>query len=210
MENRRAVLLLSGGIDSTTLLAKLIHEGYDVFALSFDYGQKHGIELEFARANAKKYNVSLHKTVTLNREMFESSALVSQNIKVSSVHEEQIPKGEVNAYVPFRNLIFISIALAWAENLGVQELFMGFNKDDFENFWDCRGSFIDNLNQAIKFSGDFKVKAPFSQLTKKEVVMLARKLDVDICHTLTCYQPKGTVECGECLSCIVKKKSISL
>ena len=208
MKNKQAILLLSGGIDSTTLLAKLATEGLDVIALSFNYGQKHCVELEFAKINAQKYGVKHHRIINLDNCFFDSSALINQEIDVSTYKSQILPTGKVNAYIPYRNLVFTSIALSFAENIGVEEIYLAFNKDDSKNFWDCKNDFIDYLNRISNLNNAIKVKTPFIDLTKKEVIALAKKLNVSIESTITCYQPNGTTECGYCLSCVTKKLAL--
>jgi len=146
MENKRAMLLLSGGIDSTTLLAKLSSENYEVIAVSFHYGQKHGIELNYAKKNAEKYGVKYHQIIELDKILFNSSALVNQEIDITTYENDELPEGQVNAYVPFRNLLYISTALSLAESMKIDEVFLAFNSDDNANFWDCRTDFVEKIN----------------------------------------------------------------
>ncbi len=207
MGTKRAILLLSGGIDSTTLLAKLSTEGYEIIAISFYYGQKHHIELNYAKQNAKNYGVRNHHIVELDNKLFKSSALVNPEIGIATHESDQLPIGEINAYVPFRNLIFISTALSYAETMNINEVYLAFNKDDSNNFWDCKTDFIEKLNAITILNGSVRVKAPFINLTKSDVVKLARQLNVDLNNTITCYQPSETTECGVCLSCLTKQKA---
>lgn len=209
MENKKAILLLSGGIDSTTLLAKLKQDGYNIIAVSFSYGQKHLIEIEFAKRNAQKYGVAMHKIIELNPIQFAISALVNDDKKISTYENGCLPKGTENTYVPFRNLVFLSQALSLAETLGVNEVFVAFNKDDSKNFWDCRAKFIQNLNVVARQGSAIQIKAPFIRLSKAEVIVLSQKLGVLLAQTISCYQPKGTTECGICLSCVTKLNAIN-
>lgn len=204
MENKKAILLLSGGIDSTTLLAKLSSEGYEVIALSFNYGQKHEIELNYARQNAKNYGVKEHHIIELDKMLFNSSALVNNKISISTYESENLPNGQVNAYVPFRNLLFLSMALSMAESKNINEVYIAINNDDNNNFWDCRYDFINQINAIVKTNTSIKVKTPFIHISKSEVIELANQLNVDLENTITCYNPKGKIECGQCLSCITK------
>lgn len=208
MKNKRAILLLSGGIDSTTLLAKLIKDGFEIVALSFDYHQKHGIELNFAKENVKKYGVKEHLVMTLDQGVFASSALVNKNIQIGTYNADSQPEGRINAYVPFRNLLFISHALSLAETMEINEIFLAINKDDSINFWDCTKDFIDKVNAISNSHSVVQVKTPFINLSKNEIVKLAQVLDVDLNKTITCYQPEGINECGVCLSCITKHKAM--
>jgi 7-cyano-7-deazaguanine synthase len=208
MENKRAILLLSGGIDSTTLLSKLSSENYDVIALSFNYGQKHGIELYYAKKNALKYCVKQHHIIELDNRLFNSSALVNREIDVTTYRNNELPKGKVNAYVPFRNLLFISTALSLAETMKINEVYLAFNSDDNANFWDCRTEFIERINAIATPNSSIQIKTPFINLSKTEVVKLARRLNVDLNNTITCYQPNEAIECGVCLSCVTKQKAL--
>lgn len=208
MGNKRAILLLSGGIDSTTLLAKLSRENYEVVAVSFDYGQKHGIELNYAKKNAEKYSVKKHHIIELDKILFKSSALVNREIDIATYENTELPGGQVNAYVPFRNLLFISTALSLAESMNVNEVYLAFNGDDNENFWDCRTDFVEKINAIATSNTSIQIKTPFINLSKTEVVKLARHLNVDFNNTITCYQPNETNECGFCLSCKTKQKAL--
>lgn len=208
MKNKRAILLLSGGIDSTTLLAKLTNENNEIIAISFSYGQKHKIELDYAKENAKKYGVIEHLIIELDNSLFGSSALVNQDIVITAYEKQVLPKGQINAYVPFRNLLFISTALSLAETMNINEVYLAFNSDDSNNFWDCKADFVEKVNAISTSNSSIKVKTPFINLAKSEVLKLARQLDVDLNNTITCYQPDKATECGVCLSCITKQKAI--
>lgn len=208
MGNKRAILLLSGGIDSTTLLAKLSSENYEVIAVSFHYGQKHRIELNYTKKNAEKYGVKYHQIIELDKILFNSSALVNQEIDITTYKNDELPDGQVNAYVPFRNLLFISIALSLAESMKIDEVFLAVNSDDNANFWDCRTDFVEKINAIATSNTSILIKTPFINLSKTEIVKLARKLNVDLNNTITCYQPNETTECGVCLSCVTKQKAI--
>lgn len=209
MENKRAVLLLSGGIDSTTLLAKLSNENYDVIAVSFNYGQKHEIELNYAKKNALKYSVKKHQIIELDSTLFNSSALVNGEIDITTYANNKLPEGQVNAYVPFRNLLFISTALSLAETMQVKEVYLAFNSDDNANFWDCRSDFVEKINAITTLNSSIQIKTPFINFSKSEVVKLARQLNVDLNNTITCYQPIEAIECGVCLSCLTKLDALN-
>lgn len=208
MDNKQAILLLSGGIDSTTLLAKLSNENYEVVALSFYYGQKHRIELNYAKINAEKYGVKKHYIIELDKTLFKSSALVNSEIDITTYENNELPEGQVNVYVPFRNLLFISTALSLAETMKVNEVYLAINSDDNANFWDCRTDFIEKINAIAASNTSIQIKTPFINLSKTEIVKLARQLNVDLNNTITCYQPNEAIECGVCLSCITKQKAI--
>lgn len=208
MANKQAILLLSGGIDSTTLLAKLSSENYEVVAVSYHYGQKHGIELNYAKKNAEKYGVKKHHIIELDKILFNSSALVNQEIDITTYENDGLPEGQVNAYVPFRNLLFIGTALSLAESMKIDEVFLAFNSDDNANFWDCRTDFVEKINAIATSNTSIQIKTPFMNLSKTEVVKLARQFNVDLNNTITCYQPTEATECGVCLSCLTKQKAI--
>jgi len=207
MEKNKVILLLSGGIDSTTLLARLKEENKEVLAISYFYDQKHVIELEYAKKNAKKYNVVQHKTIQLDSQLFLGSALVNNEKKLSTYENGEKPVGQENAYVPYRNLVFLSMALSLAESNDINNIYVAFNKDDCLNFWDCTTTFLFQLNMITKHSS-ISIHAPFIDLSKKEVVHLAKKLNVNLSETISCYQPVSNNECGKCLSCLVKGKAL--
>jgi 7-cyano-7-deazaguanine synthase len=208
MGNKRAILLLSGGIDSTTLLAKLSNENYEVVALSFHYSQKHGIELNYAKKNAEKYSVKKHHIIELDKTLFNSSALINREIDIETYENNELPEGQVNAYVPFRNLLFISTALSLAETMNINEVYLAFNSDDNANFWDCRIDFVEKINAIATSNTSIQIKTPFINLSKTEIVKLARHLSVDLNNTITCYQPNKEIECGVCLSCVTKTNAL--
>ncbi|WP_157814171.1 7-cyano-7-deazaguanine synthase [Olleya sp. Bg11-27] len=168
--------------------------------------EKHAIELEFARDNAKKYTVIEHKTIQLDSQLFSSSALVDSHKQLSAYKDGEKPEGEENAYVSYRNLVFLSMAVSLAESHKINDIYVAFNKDDCVNFWDCTSAFLSQLNTISEHSKT-EVHAPLINLTKKEVVQLAKKLDVDLNRTISCYQPSNDMECGVCLSCLVKREA---
>ena len=209
MKNEAAILLLSGGIDSTTLLAKLSMEGKRVFAISFDYGQRNLIELQYAKANALKYNVVEHKTITIDNSAFRvKSSLTNHCMPVTKYSPAE--EGVIREYVPSRNLIFLSYALSYAETIGCNSLYVGFNKDDSKHFPDCTSAFVEQINLLTSLTGtmggELKVYAPFIYYTKGEIIKMARDLNVEIGDTISCYNPNGASECGKCYSCFAKNK----
>ena len=208
MENKCVILLLSGGIDSTTLLAKLSSDGFNVIAVSFDYEQKHRIELRYAKENARKYNVKTHEIIKLDKNIFASSALVNNGIDVAGYKKGELPLGIVNTYVPYRNLIFISNALSIAETRGIKDIYLAFNSDDQNNYWDCSMEFLQTINAISGPMNKIQVKAPFIQKSKSEVIQLAKELQVNLNETITCYQPQESQECGQCLSCLSKQQAL--
>ena len=205
----RAVVLLSGGLDSATILAIARSQGYQVYALSFSYGQKHCLELEAAQNLAESGGVAEHRILTLDPEGFRGSALTSSNIAVPERPGDGIPV----TYVPARNTIFLSMALGWAEVLGARDIFIGVNAVDYSGYPDCRGQFIRAFealaNLATKAGvegGQFSIRAPLLELSKAEIIRLGMKLGVEYASTLSCYQPdeKG-LACGRCDSCRLRR-----
>ena len=207
---KKALLLLSGGIDSATLLAKLYDEKYETYALSFNYGQKHSVELDYAIQLGKDYALKEHIILDLPNESFISSALINKELKPNEFNTvDDLVSGFVNSYVPFRNMIFLSFALSIAESNNIDQIFVGFNKDDSINYWDCKENFINHINIISGLNTTIKIKSPFINLSKKEVVLLGKSLGVDYDNTISCYQPIGNVECGCCLSCVIKKEAFN-
>ena len=207
---KQALLLLSGGIDSATLLAKLKSEGYQITALSFHYGQKHSVELNYAKELANKYEVKEHLILDIPNESFSGSALVNKTINPTKFNDyKNLPTEEVNSYVPFRNIIFLSFALSIAESRNIHEIFIAVNKEDAINYWDCSVEFIEKMNIISKMNTSISIESPFINLSKKEVVLLGKNLGVDFNQTVSCYQPIDGVECGSCLSCIIKKEALN-
>lgn len=207
---KQALLLLSGGIDSATLLAKLKSEGYQITALSFHYGQKHSVELNYAKELANKYEVKEHLILDIPNESFSGSALVNKTINPTKFNDyKNLPTEEVNSYVPFRNIIFLSFALSIAESRNIHEIFIAVNKEDAINYWDCSVEFIEKMNIISKMNTSISIESPFINLSKKEVVLLGKNLGVDFNQTISCYHPIDGVECGSCLSCIIKKEALN-
>lgn len=214
-ETRRAVVLLSGGIDSTTTLALALHEGYEVFALSFDYGQRHGIEIERARRVAKFFKVMEHKIIKIDLRSIGGSALTS-NLEVPKERDmEEITSHIPVTYVPARNTIFLSFALAWAEVIDGDAIFFGANILDYSGYPDCRPEFIkafeDMANlatrRAVEEGKRVSIKAPLLYLTKGAIIKKGVELGVDYSITHSCYDPTPEgLACGRCDSCILRKK----
>ena len=207
---KKAVVLLSGGLDSTTALAIAKKEGFDVYALSFDYGQRHRIELERAKKIAKKLGVIDHQIINIDLRQFGGSAL-TDSIDVPTHREEKIVSEEIPVtYVPARNTIFLSLGLAYAEVNNAPHIFLGVNAVDYSGYPDCRPEFIEafeklaNLATKITVEGKEKIKihTPLIQLTKAKIILKGIELDVDYSLTYSCYKPeKGGKACGICDSC---------
>ena len=202
---KRAIVLLSGGLDSATTLAVAKDEGFDCFALSFDYGQRHAAELAAAKEVARRAGVVEHRVIPVDVSLFGGSALTDKSIAVPEQPSEGVPV----TYVPARNTVFLSLALAWAETLGVRDLFIGVNAVDYSGYPDCRPAFIvafENLaNLATKagVQGDwYHIHAPLIELSKAGIVELGISLGVDYGITVSCYQPDDDgAACGRCDSC---------
>jgi 7-cyano-7-deazaguanine synthase len=202
---KRAIVLLSGGLDSATTLAVAKNEGFECFALSFDYGQRHAAELAAAREVARRAEVTEHRVIPVDLSAFGGSALTDTSIAVPEHPSEGIPV----TYVPARNTVFLSLALAWAETLDVRDIFIGVNAVDYSGYPDCRPAFIvafenlANLGTKAGVEGDwYHIHAPLIELSKAEIVELGNSLGVDYSITVSCYQPDDEGgACGRCDSC---------
>lgn len=214
-QTRRAVVLLSGGLDSTTVLAIAKAEGYEAYALSFSYGQRHSWELECARKIASNAGVKDHRVAQIDLRVFGGSALTSDiSVPKGRSIEEMSDKIPVT-YVPARNTIFLSFALAWAEVLGSSDIFIGVNALDYSGYPDCRPEFIEaferlaNLATKAGVEGhqDLKIHTPLISLSKAEIVRKGLELGVDYGLTSSCYDPSPSGEpCGACDSCLLRQK----
>ena len=203
---KKAVILLSGGLDSATTLAIAKSQSYDCYALSFDYGQRHRVELKAARKVAKTLGVIEHKFIHLNLNDIGGSALTDNNIKVPT---EGISDNIPVTYVPARNTVFLSLALGWAEVLSAYDIFIGVNAVDYSGYPDCRPEFIKAFetmaNLATKASVEgkkFKIHTPLINFSKAEIIKTGIELGIDYSMTISCYQPSSKGEaCGICDSC---------
>ncbi len=210
---KKAVVLLSGGLDSATALAIAKAEGFECYALSFRYGQRHAVELECAKLIANTQGVMEHRTVDIDLAAFGGSALTDLNIDVphETGAEDEIPV----TYVPARNTIFLSYALAWAEVLGSTGIFIGVNALDYSGYPDCRPEFIAayetmaNLATKAGVTGEEKltIHTPLIDLTKAQIIQKGLELGVDYAATSSCYDPApGGASCGTCDSCRLRLK----
>ena len=206
----KAVILLSGGLDSTTVLSIAKSQGYDCYALSFDYGQKQRSELDSSISIAKKSNVIEHRIMKISLSDIGGSALTDQSIDVPKYSEsDEIPI----TYVPARNTIFLSFALAWAEVVDCQTIFIGVNALDYSGYPDCRPEFIEafenmaNLATKQSIEGDrIQIKTPLISMTKAEIIKKGLGLGVDYSETTSCYDANTLGEaCGECDACVLRK-----
>lgn len=206
----KAVVLVSGGLDSTTVLAMAQAEGFECYTLSFDYGQRHRAELVAAERVSSGYPNVVHKVVNLNLNSIGGSALTDENIAVPESPTEGIPI----TYVPARNTVFLSIALGWAEVLGANDIFIGVNAVDYSGYPDCRPEFIDAFellaNVATKVGvegGRIRIRAPLSDLSKADIIKKGAALGVDYSATISCYQADSDgLACGLCDSCRLRKE----
>ena len=211
---KRAIVLLSGGLDSATTLAIAQKESFENYALSFDYGQRHKIEIEAARNVAKSLGAKEHRVARIDMGVFGGSAL-TDNIAVPKARTEaEIGNGIPITYVPARNTIFLAHALAWAEVLGATDIFLGVNAIDYSGYPDCRPEFITmfeklaNLGTKAGIEGArFRIHAPLAKLSKAEIIRKALELDVDLSLTRSCYDPTPDgAACGQCDSCQLRLK----
>ncbi len=197
----KAVVLLSGGMDSAVCLYRAYAEGFAVYAISFRYGQRHGLELQAAEAMARTLGVQGHLLFDLSAEAFAGSALTSAIPVPRGGAGEGIPV----TYVPARNTVFLSLALAWAETLGARDLFIGVNAVDFSGYPDCRPVFIDAFERLANVAtreGPYRLHAPLLSLSKADIIRQGLALGVDFGRTLSCYDPDQQGQaCGECDAC---------
>lgn len=210
-----AVCLLSGGLDSSTCLALARREGYACYALSFDYGQRHKIELAAAARVAAAVGVERHMVVKLGLDAIGGSALTADIAVPKGRATEEMSHGIPITYVPARNTIFLSYALAWAEVLASSDIFIGVNALDYSGYPDCRPEYIEayermaNLATRAGVEGKTKVEihAPLLRLGKAEIVKVAAELGLDFSLTHSCYDPDAAGQpCGECDSCLLRRK----
>ena len=218
MSERKAVVLLSGGLDSTTVAAIARKEGFAVYALSFDYGQNHRQELESAARVAERLGVAQHAVVKVDLRSFGGSALTSDMPVPKHRSAQEIGHGVPVTYVPARNTVFLSLALAWAETLGATDIFIGVNALDYSGYPDCRPEFVAafermaNLGTKIgtEGGGRIRIHTPLISMSKKEIVQTGLALGVDYAMTTTCYDPSATGEaCGACDACQLRLKGFA-
>ena len=207
---KKAVILLSGGLDSTTLAA-IAKQNHELYGLTFKYGQKHDIEISFAKKNAKIFNFKEHHLIELNHQIFSSSSLVNKDIKVPKSNKNIINNKSIpSTYVPARNIIFLSYAVSYAENIGAENIFIGVNMIDYSGYPDCRGEFIESFENAVNLGivKNIQIKTPLISLSKKEIISIGNKLGVDYSFSHSCYDPisqDGKIfACGICDSCILR------
>ena len=206
MTDKRAVILLSGGLDSATVLAMAREQGYACYSMSFDYGQRHRAELQASVRVAEQLGVVEHKVVGLNLNGIGGSALTDQAI---AVPEDGLAEGIPVTYVPARNTVFLALALGWAEVLTAQDIFIGVNAVDYSGYPDCRPAFIEAFQQLANLAtragvegAGFRIRAPLQDMSKAQIIAEGVRLGVDYALTVSCYQAdeQGRA-CGKCDSC---------
>jgi len=209
----RSVILLSGGLDSTTALAMAISMKHEVHAISFDYHQRHRIELDYAKKIANSFKI-VHKILKLDNSIFAGTSLVDQNMNLENgkdVRSSQIP----NTYVPARNILFLTYALCYAESLNMDNIFIGITAEDGSNYPDCRAEFVSAFQQMAnigtkrgRIGTPIKILTPLINMRKSAIILAGARLGVDYSITNSCYNPDilGRA-CGKCLSCTLRKNA---
>lgn len=217
-DSKKAVVLVSGGLDSATVVAIARGEGYDVTALSFDYGQRHHFELESANQVCAANGVSRHVAYKLDTAAFSGSALTDDIDVPKGRSDQEMEAGIPVTYVPARNTVFLSIALGLAESLGAYDIFIGVNAIDYSGYPDCRPEFIKafetmaNLATAagVERTGTFRIHTPLISLTKAQIITRGLELGVDYGLTHSCYDPTADgTSCGQCDSCLLRLKGFA-
>ncbi|MCL6544360.1 MAG: 7-cyano-7-deazaguanine synthase QueC [Bryobacteraceae bacterium] len=217
-ERHKAVCLLSGGLDSSTCLAYALRQGFECYALSFDYGQRHRIELEAAARLAAQLGAARHRVVRIGLGELGGSALTGEGSVPKSRSPEEMTAGIPTTYVPARNTIFLALALGWAEILGAADIFIGVNAIDYSGYPDCRPEFIEAFEQVANLGTKagvegrvrFRIHAPLIRMSKAEIVKLAVELGVDLKLTHSCYDPAADGRpCGACDSCLLRRKGFA-
>ena len=212
---KKAVVLSSGGLDSTTVMAIALSEEYEIYSLSFRYGQRHSVELEAARKVAVFLSAREHLVIDIDLGKIGNSALTDDIEVPKSRTEAEMGVGIPITYVPARNTIFLSYALAWAEVLRASDIFIGVNAIDYSGYPDCRPEFIKSFeataNLAIKavMEGEMRIaiRTPLINMTKGEIIRIGTKLGIDYSITHSCYDPSPNgMACGKCDSCLLRKK----
>lgn len=213
---KKAVILFSGGLDSTTCLALAKSEGYIPYALTFDYNQKHSGEVNAAKQIATRFAVEEHKIISMDfLHQLGASALTDEKMAVPDYHSSNVIP---TTYVPARNTIFLSMALAWAEVIGAADIFIGANVIDYSNYPDCRPDYLiafeDMANLGTKAGTEgrqyLKIHAPLLALSKSDIIKLGTRLGVDYGMTVSCYRLSADQRsCGKCDSCVFRKKGFA-
>lgn len=211
--HKKAVVLVSGGLDSATVLALAREQGYQCYAISFNYGQRHEAELKAACTVCKSLAAVQHKTINLGLDEIGGSALTDDQIEVPNQPSEGIPV----TYVPARNTVFLALALGWAEVIGASDIFLGVNAVDYSGYPDCRPAFIEAFEQLANLATKagvegtrFRIHTPLIKLSKAEIIQQGVRLGVDYSSTVSCYSAdEQGFACGICESCQLRKKGFS-
>jgi 7-cyano-7-deazaguanine synthase len=212
---KKAVVLLSGGVDSTTILAIAQSQGYDTYTMSFRYGQRHALELDSAKQISEKMGAKKHVIVDIDLRAFGGSALTDDIDVPKERSDQEIGTGIPITYVPARNTIFLSFALAWAETLEIDTIFIGVNALDYSGYPDCRPEYIEAYQQmgnlatkaGVEGTAKLKIETPLISMTKAQIIQKGAELGVDYGLTLSCYDPDSQGRaCGACDSCLLRIK----
>jgi 7-cyano-7-deazaguanine synthase len=212
---KKAVVLLSGGVDSTTILAIAQSQGYDVYTMSFRYGQRHVLELDSAKQISEKMGAKKHVIIDIDLRAFGGSALTDDIDVPKERSDQEIGTGIPITYVPARNTIFLSFALAWAETLEIDTIFIGVNALDYSGYPDCRPEYIEAYQQmgnlatkaGVEGTAKLKIETPLISMTKAQIIQKGAELGVDYGLTLSCYDPDSQGRaCGACDSCLLRIK----
>ena len=210
-KSNKALVLLSGGLDSSVVLSVCQDKGYDIYAISFDYGQRHKVELEYAKFQATFFNCISHEVFKM--EFYGGSALTDDIMVPKNRDTYTMSKDIPVTYVPSRNIVFLSFASGYAECHDIDNIFIGVNAIDYSGYPDCRKNFIDNFEKLINKStkkglegSKFKINTPLINLSKKDIIKLGHKNGVDFSMTSSCYSPKLKKNCGVCDSCLLRKQ----
>ena len=210
-KTKNAIVLSSGGLDSTTVIAIAMDLGYTIYSLSFDYGQRHKYELNAAREIAEFFNVEKHLVIDINMRKIGGSALTDDiDVPDATKDTNEIPI----TYVPARNTIFLSYAMAWAEVLEASDIFIGVNAVDYSGYPDCRPEFIKSFEHmanlatktGVEGTANLKIQTPLMNLTKADIIKKGIELGVDYGKTISCYNPTAGLACGRCDSCVLRKQ----
>jgi 7-cyano-7-deazaguanine synthase len=214
---KRSIILLSGGIDSATCAAIARSKGYKLYAMSFSYGQRHRVELKAARMVAAFLNVTEHRIITIDLRSFGGSSLTAPLSVPKHRNPEKRLREIPSTYVPARNTIFLAYALAWAETLGITDIFIGVNAIDYSGYPDCRPEYIKAFRKMAGLATragvegrKIRIHTPLIKLTKAEIIKKGISLGLDCSLTHSCYDPSPSGEaCGDCDSCLIRKKGFN-
>ena len=215
---KKAVCLLSGGLDSTTALAMAQEQGFEIYALSFRYGQRHTIELEKAQQFAIQRQVAQHITLDIDLRQFGGSALTADIAVPKADSLADVQPGIPITYVPARNTVFLSFALGWAETLGSQDIFIGVNALDYSGYPDCRPEFLNAFERmanlatkaGVEGAQKLKIHAPLLHMSKGDIALKGTELGIDFAETSSCYDPAPNgAPCGHCDACLLRAKGFA-